>query len=100
MITAVMSELVSQRDNVLVQLDLALNKNVLHKGILAHTNVEDIANLFKELSTIESSIETVKSIIENNNKQNQITDQVSQLTTAINQIQEKNNSEKNDSINP
>lgn len=93
-ITAVMSELVSQRDNVLVQLDLVLNKNILNKGILADV-VEETTNLFIKLSTIESSIETVKSVIENNNKQSQINEQVSQLATAINQIQEKNNLEKN-----
>ena len=92
-LTAVMSRLVSERDNVLAQLDLVLNKNISDNGVSGI--VEQASGLFKQLSEIESTLETVELTIQSNDSQNQFAKQVGELTTAISKLQENNNIENN-----
>lgn len=93
-LTAVMSKLISERDNVLAQLDLILNKNSSNVSDV----VEQTTKLFKILSDVESTIETVKFTIDSNENKNQFTEQVNELTTVMNKIQE-HNTEKNGNNN-
>lgn len=90
-ITAVMSKLISERDIVLAQLDLAINKNVFNNN--TSDVVNQIVELFKNLSTIESAIETLQLTINNNFKSNEISEQISELTDTINHLQENKNTE-------
>ena len=92
-ITAVMSRLVSQRDNVLVQLDLVLNKNISNKGVSGI--VKHATELFSELSKIELTIETVTGVLsENIKKQNQFSEQVNELKKSFSELQQNNNQEE------
>lgn len=93
-LTAVMSKLISDKDNILAQLDLILNKNTSDKcvaGVVGQTT-----ELFIELSKIESTIETVKFVIDSNQHYNPITEQINHLATKITNLQEKDNSENHD----
>ena len=90
-LTAVMSKLISDRDNVLAQLDLVLNKNASDKGTSGV--VEYTVELFKKLSETETTIETVKFTIESNKNKNQLAQQIGEITTAISKLQENNNPE-------
>lgn len=88
-ITAVMSKLVSDRDIVLTQLDLAINKNIFNNG--TSDVVNQISELFKNLSIIESAIETVQLTINNNATSNKINEQIGELTDTINHLQDNQN---------
>ncbi len=88
---AVMSKLISNKDNVLAQLDLILNKNISDKGI--SNIVEQATNLFIELSNIESAIESVKFTIESNANTNQFSEQIGQLKETLTKLQQNNNQE-------
>jgi hypothetical protein len=92
-LTAVMSKLISERDDVLAQLDLVLNKNISNNGVSGI--VEQTSGLFKKLSEIESTIETVEFTIKSNDGQNQFIKQVGELTEAISKLQENTNTENN-----
>ena len=96
-LNAVMSKLVSQRDDILAQLDLVLNKNISDKGI--SNIVEQATNLFAELSKIETTIETTTNVIENSNRPNQFAEQLSEIKNTISKIQENNNNTQNDGDN-
>lgn len=91
-LNAVMSNIISKRDNVLIQLDLILNKNVFTDK--TSDVVTQTTKLFKKLSTIESTLETVKSIIDRN--ENKFNEQISDITMALNKLQENNNLENHD----
>lgn len=90
-ITAVMSKLISDRDSVLTQLDLAINKNIFNNG--TSDAVNQIAELFKNLSIIESAIETVQLTINNNTTTNKISEQIGELTETINHLQDNQNTD-------
>lgn len=84
-LNATMSKLISERDDVLVQLDLTLNKNISNKGVSGIVNQS--VNIFKELSQIEGTIETLRAVIESNSLFNQ---QISEITDSIKNLQQKN----------
>ena len=92
------SKLYSQRDNVLAQLDLVLNKNISDSGVSGIVN--QAVDLFTELSKIESTIETLTIIKNGNEKPDQFTKQVGEITAALqeqfSQIKENNNLENHD----
>jgi hypothetical protein len=90
-LTAVMSKLISDRDNVLAQLDLVLNKQISDKGVSGI--VEQTTELFRKLSEAESSIETVKFTIESNANKQQFSQQIGELRETLTKLQEKNNTE-------
>jgi hypothetical protein len=57
-LNAVVSRLIAERDETLVQLDLIVNKN---KG--SSDSVQETLELIKNLSSIEHSIETVQGFL-------------------------------------
>lgn len=57
-LNAVVSRLIAERDEALVQLDLIVNKN---KG--SSDSVQETLELIKNLSSIEHSIETVQGFL-------------------------------------
>jgi hypothetical protein len=90
-LTAVMSKLISDRDNVLAQLDLVLNKNLSDYGVSGI--IEQTAQLFKKLSEIDSAIDTVKYTIENNSS-SPISEQIDKLKDTLEKMQGENNNNK------
>lgn len=90
-ITAVMSKLISDRDIVLAQLDLVINKNIFNNG--TSDAVNQISELFKNLAIIESAIETVQLTINNNTTTNKISEQIGELTETINHLQDNQNTD-------
>ena len=93
LLNAVMSKLISNRDNVLAQLDLILNKSIFDKD--TSNIVDKTTDLFLELTNVENTIETVKGIVENNAKNEQIAEQMSQINSAIEELKKPNNQENN-----
>ena len=83
-LNAVLSKIVAQKDNILAQLDLVLNKNISDNGVAGI--VDQAAKLFVDLANVENAIETAKSIIEIGQKNNTISEQVNQITSEISKI--------------
>jgi len=63
-LNAVVSRLIAERDEALVQLDLIVNKNKFKGGL--DSAVDEATETIKTLSNVEMAIETVKGIIQEN----------------------------------
>ena len=90
-LTAVMSNLVSERDKILAQLDLVINKNISDSGVSGI--VEETTELFKKLSNVESTIQTVNYTI-HGNEEPKYSDDVNRLVETLLKLQEQGNSIK------
>lgn len=91
-LTAVLSKLISDRDNVLAQLDLIVNKNISTEGVKGIVN--ETAELFTKLSTLDSSIESVELTIKNS-LTNNFEAEVQRLREALVEMQEEKNNNNN-----
>lgn len=97
-LTAVMSKLISERDEVLAQLDLIINKNISDSGLSGI--VKEATELFKKLSEVENAIETLKYSIQNNGSTN-YSEEVKRLRdTLIKMQEEKQIKNIQDDVNP
>lgn len=93
-LNAVMSRLASERESLLVHLNIVLNNNTVTNP---STVVEETAELFKTLSVLEASIETIGIIIEKNTATGQEkSNEINNLTNAIKeQLNEQKTVENN-----
>jgi len=93
-LNAVISKLQAEKDEVIVQLDLIINKNLSDKGVSGL--VDQATLMFKKLSEIDLTIETVLLTIENN-KSNQFIQQIGELSELISK---NNKNTENNGDNP
>jgi len=91
-ITAVISKAISERDEILVRLDMLINKNNLNTD--NENIVSSTLDTFKKLNEIERTIETINVVLDNNSA-NQTKQQIEDLSKALSEI----NPTKNDNNN-
>ena len=88
---AVVSRLISERDDALVQLDFIVNKGKINSDV--KDIVSDTTDIIKQLSNIEQAIETINNII---NQNNEIAKQAELINAAMQDLNNKETTNEND----
>ena len=97
---AVLSKLISERDEILAKLHLILNESKFESQV--SDIIETTTNLFKKLSQVENSIESVSLVIEGNSKdESNRSKNVEEINDLIKKLQNNNtqNNTQNDGNN-
>lgn len=84
-LNAVLSKLQSEKDEVLAKIDLIVNKNAVTN---VNSVVTDAVDLFKELNSLESTLELVKVVIDQNNASSQMKENLSEINNLVSKLNE------------
>ena len=95
-LNAVLSKLQSEKAEVLVKIDLIVNKNNISN---VNSVVDDTVNLFKELTNIEGTLELVDVVIEQNNAVTQSKEKLEEINSIISKLNESQPKEENNGNN-
>ena len=95
-LNAVLSKLQSEKAEVLVKIDLIVNKNNISN---VNSIVDDTVNLFKELNSIEGTLELVDVVIEQNNAITQSKEKLEEINSIISKLNESQPKEENNGNN-
>jgi len=95
-LNAVLSKLQSEKAEVLVKIDLIVNKNNISN---VNSVVDDTVNLFKELNNIEGTLELVDVVIEQNNAVTQSKEKLEEINSIISKLNESQPKEENNGNN-
>jgi len=95
-LNAVLSKLQSEKAEVLVKIDLIVNKNNISN---VNSVIDDTVNLFKELNSIEGTLELVDVVIEQNNAITQSKEKLEEINDMISKLNESQPKEENNGNN-
>ena len=95
-LNAVLSKLQSEKAEVLVKIDLIVNKNNISN---VNSVIDDTVNLFKELNSIEGTLELVDVVIEQNNAITQSKEKLEEINSIISKLNESQPKEENNGNN-
>jgi uncharacterized coiled-coil protein SlyX len=95
-LNAVLSKLQSEKAEVLVKIDLIVNKNNISN---VNSVIDDTTNLFKELNNLEGTLELVDVVIEQNNAVGQSKEKLEEINDMISKLNESQPKEENNGNN-
>jgi hypothetical protein len=88
-LNAVLSKLVSERDEALVIFDLIINKNMSDSGITGI--VGEALSAAKKVTESEITIEWINNLVQDNNSSSKMADQIKGLQDTLNNNNNDNN---------